>query len=141
MLIKTITKQDLATEAALQLCNAAIDKAKELGISVCISVVNSSGRSLACVAMNNAPLLSQGISHKKAFTAASFGIPTKEWQTRLSERNNTLLALQSEPDFTFLGGGLPILLGGAVIGAIGISGGSEEQDIDCATAAINSFAN
>lgn len=141
MLNKTITKQDLATQAALQLCSAAMDKAEKLGINICITVVSSSGRSLASVAMNNAPLLSQAISHKKAFTAASFGIPSKEWQTRLAEKNNTLLALQSEPDFTFLGGGIPILLQDIVIGAIGVSGGSEEQDIDCATTAINSFVN
>ncbi|MCW4631448.1 MULTISPECIES: GlcG/HbpS family heme-binding protein [Marinomonas] len=141
MLNKTITKQDLATQAALQLCSAAMDQAEKCGINICITIVNSSGRTLASAAMNNAPLLSQAISHKKAFTAASFGIPTKQWQERLAERNNTLLALQSEPDFTFLGGGIPILLQGIVIGAIGVSGGSEQQDIDCATIAINTLVS
>ncbi|PJE55445.1 MULTISPECIES: GlcG/HbpS family heme-binding protein [unclassified Marinomonas] len=140
MLINTITRQDLTTQTALHLCRVAIDKAEQLGINICITIVCSSGRSLASVAMNNAPLLSQAISHKKAFTAVSFGIPTKEWQTRLAERNNTLLALQSEPDFTFLGGGIPISHQGSVVGAIGVSGGSEQQDIDCATTAINSLS-
>ncbi|PYF83144.1 uncharacterized protein GlcG (DUF336 family) [Marinomonas alcarazii] len=137
MLNKTITKQDLTTQAALQLCSTAIDQAVLLGINVCITIVCSSGRNLASAAMNNAPLLSQAISHKKAITSVSFGIPSKEWQSKLADRNNTLLALQSEPDFTFLGGGLPILLEGYIVGAIGVSGGSEQQDIDCATAAIN----
>ena len=139
MFNNTIIKQDLSTQAALHLCRAAIDQAEQLGINICITIVSSSGRSLASVAMNNAPLLSQAISHKKAFTAVSFGIPTKEWQTKLAERNNTLLALQSEPDFTFLGGGIPISHQGSIVGAIGISGGSEQQDIDCATTAINSL--
>lgn len=137
MLNNTITKQDLTTQAALQLCSAAINQAEQLGINICITIVCSSGRSLASAAMNNSPLLSQAIAHKKALTAVSFGIPTKEWQGKLAERNNTLLALQSEPDFTFLGGGLPISLEGHIVGAIGVSGGSEQQDIDCAAAAIN----
>lgn len=137
--MNTITKQDLTTLAALQLCRAAIDHAEQIDIHICITVVDTSGRSLASVVMNKAPLLSQDISHKKAITSVSFGIPTKEWQTRLAERNNTLLALQSEPDFTFLGGGLPILLDGCLVGAIGISGGSEQQDIDCANAAITNL--
>lgn len=137
--MNTITKQDLTTLAALQLCRAAIDRAEQIDIHICITVVDTSGRSLASVAMNKAPLLSQAISYKKAITSVSFGIPTKEWQTRLAQRNNTLLALQSEQDFTFLGGGLPILLDACLVGAIGISGGSEQQDIDCANAAITNL--
>lgn len=139
MLNHTITKQDLTTQAALQLCSAAINHAEQIDIHICITVVDTSGRSLASIAMNKAPLLSQAISHKKAITSISFGIPSKEWQTRLAQRNNTLLALQSEPDFTFLGGGLPISLEGNIVGAIGISGGSEQQDIDCANAAITNL--
>ncbi|WP_137169949.1 heme-binding protein [Marinomonas sp. FW-1] len=135
----TITKQHLTTQSALLLCCAAVDQAEQLGINICITIVCSSGRVLANVAMNHSPLLSQAIAHKKALTAVSFGIPTKDWQSKLAERNNTLLALQSEPDFTYLGGGLPIFLDNCLVGAIGISGGSEQQDIDCANAAITNL--
>lgn len=138
-MLNIINKKELTTQAALGLCSTAIDHAKQLGINICITVVTTSGQQLASASMNNAPLISQGVAYKKALTAASFGIPTKEWQSKLADRNNALFALQSEPDFTFLGGGLPIEIEGVVVGAIGISGGSEQQDIDCATKAINSL--
>lgn len=136
---KTIIKHTLSTTAALQLCSVAVQHAETLGIDICITVVCPSGNVLASAAMNHAPSISFDVSRKKAITAASFKIPTKDWQTRLADKNNTLFALQSEPNFTFLGGGLPITIEGNLVGAIGISGGSELQDIDCATSAINSL--
>ncbi|WP_222863098.1 GlcG/HbpS family heme-binding protein [Marinomonas sp. IMCC 4694] len=135
----TITKSILTTDVALSLCQAALGHAKHLKIAVCVSVVCPSGRLLASANMNQAPVLSHSIATKKAITAAAFRLPTKEWQSRLADRTHILLALQSEPDFSFIGGGLPIIIADDVVAAIGISGGSEQQDIDCATVALRSI--
>ncbi|MCB5161001.1 GlcG/HbpS family heme-binding protein [Marinomonas algarum] len=137
----TTIQHTLTTSTALSLCQAAIDYAEQIEITICVSVVCLSGRTLASANMNHAPILSHSIANRKAITAASFQLPTKEWQSRLAERTPILMALQSEPDFTYIGGGLPISIDNEIVAAIGISGGSEQQDIDCATAALQSITN
>lgn len=137
----TTIKHTLTTSTALSLCQAAMDYAERIEVAICVSVVCASGRTLASANMNQAPILSHSIANRKAITAASFQLPTKEWQSRLAERMPILMALQSEPNFTYIGGGLPILIDNELVAAIGISGASEQQDIDCATAALQSITN
>lgn len=135
----TTTFHSLTSDSAIQLCMAAIEHAKSQNIAISICVVDTAGAPLAAVRMNQSPLISPEVARKKAFTAVSFGKPSKHWQTALADRNNNLLALQSEPNFTLLGGGIPIFIDDNIVAAIGVSGGSEAQDIDCATHAIESI--
>lgn len=135
-----ITQTTLSSTTAVALCQHAMTHAESLGIAISICVVDISGLPLCAIRMNRSPLVSPAIAQKKAFTAVSFNKPTKDWQALQAERNNTLLALQSEEAFTFLGGGLPIIVNQTTVGAIGISGGSEAQDIECAEHAIQSLS-
>lgn len=137
----TVSFVSLSTQAAMQACMAAITHAESLNIAISVSVVDRAGLSLAAVRMNHSPLHSPDIAQRKAYTAVSFGKPTKQWQINLAEKQNVLMGLQSEPNFTFLGGGLPIESDHQILGAIGISGGSEQQDIECAMYALESLMN
>lgn len=75
------------------------------------------------------------VSTGKARTAALFGKPTKVFEELINKGRTAMAAL---PDFTPLQGGVPLLLDGRVVGAIGVSGAaSAQQDHDIATVAAN----
>ena len=130
------TQTNLTTQAAIQMGMAAIDRAESLNIHISLTIVDTTGLPLASLRMNQSPLISVGVAENKAYTALSFRRPTRDWQTSLAHKQTVLAALQSEPKFTYLGGGLPVVINDEVVGAIGVSGGSEGQDIDCAQHAI-----
>lgn len=130
------TQTNLTTQAAIQMGMAAIDRAQSLNIHISLTIVDTTGLPLASLRMNQSPLISVGVAENKAYTALSFRRSTRDWQTSLAHKQTVLAALQSEPKFTYLGGGLPVVINDEVVGAIGVSGGSEDQDIDCAQHAI-----
>ncbi|MBJ7539608.1 GlcG/HbpS family heme-binding protein [Marinomonas transparens] len=136
-----IQTQELSYEAAIKMCVAVTQHAHQLGVSVGVVVVTPAGVELASVRMNNAPLHALSIARKKAYTAASFKIPSFNWQERLKHKPDTMSALLREENFTYLGGGIPIIVEGKLFGSIGVSGATEAQDIECAEHAITEQLN
>jgi len=117
---------------------AAEAKANELGIGIATTIIDESGVLKAFSRMDNAPLIAVDASRKKAVTAAGFGIPSGEsWYNFIKDDPILLNGAQNIQDFILLGGGLPILHDGQVIGAIGVSGGHYKQDESCAKAALD----
>ena len=85
----------------------------------------------------SAPLHSVEIAIDKAYTAASFGLDTAAWAQVLRGHSDAVRAgLVLRPRFVAFGGGVPIVVEGQRIGALGVSGGSEEQDGAIARAAL-----
>jgi uncharacterized protein GlcG (DUF336 family) len=128
-------------EDALRIINAARKKAVDVGQPMNIAVADSGGHLVAHVRMDGAWLGSIDISINKAFTARAFDIATKD------------LATQSQPGAQFYGihvsnggrvmifaGGIPLKRAGKVEGAIGVSGGSGEQDQAVAEAGAAAFS-
>ena len=126
----TMDKAQLAIEAA-------IDKAKKIGQPMNIAVVDAGANLVAFMRMDGAWLGSIDIAINKAFTAKAFDISTLE------------LGRNSQPGDQFFGihvsnhgrvmifaGGMPIKLNGQIAGAVGVSGGSGEQDQAVAEAAV-----
>lgn len=111
-------------------------KAEELGVRVHVSVVDRAGLPLAYLRMNGAFLHSQGIAEDKAYTAAGFGFPTRQWLDVLGDNPRLKIGLPARERLVVVGGGLPILLDGQCVGGIGVSGASEEQDEACAEAGL-----
>ncbi|MBN3788490.1 heme-binding protein [Burkholderia sp. Ac-20353] len=123
--------------AASRAAQAAAEAAERVGIHVNVAVVDAAGLLAAFVRMPGAPLHSIDIAIDKAYTAASFGLPTGRWHDALAEHSAAVrqgLVLRAR--FVAFGGGLPIVDDGRLIGGIGVSGGSEAQDESCARAGL-----
>jgi uncharacterized protein GlcG (DUF336 family) len=102
-----------------------------------IAVVDSGGNLAAFLRMPGAFLHSISIAIDKAYTAAGFGMATSAWTDALAEHSPAVRAgLPLRPRMVCFGGGLPIRQGERVIGAIGVSGGSELEDETCARAGL-----
>jgi uncharacterized protein GlcG (DUF336 family) len=95
-------------------------------------IVDDGGHMLAFVRMNGARVLSTHTSRKKAMTAASNRRPTGG----LDPANEVKLAIASDGLMTNLLGGLPVIIDGHVIGAVGVGSGTGEQDLEVAKAAV-----
>lgn len=123
--------------AAHAAVRAAADEAQRLGVGVNVAVVDRGGLLTAFVRMPGAPLHSIDIAIDKAYTAASFGLPTGRWTEAFQSHSDAVRqGLMQRPRFVAFGGGLPIVEQGACVGGIGVSGGSEQQDERCAQAAL-----
>ena len=131
-----MTERSLHWEVASAIARAAVAHADELGVRIHVSVVDRAGLPLACLRMNGAFLHSQGIAEDKAYTAVSFGFPTRDWLEMLGDNPRLCIGLPKRERLVVFGGGLPILLDGECIGGIGVSGASEEQDEACAEAGL-----
>jgi uncharacterized protein GlcG (DUF336 family) len=118
--------------------DAAERKATEMGHPFVIAVVDDSGILKAFSRMDGAALLSVQISQDKAYTAAGFGLSTDAWHDFV--KDDPPLAMGAAPGIDRLvvfGGGYPIKIGDAIVGAIGVSGGHYTQDMEVAQAALD----
>jgi uncharacterized protein GlcG (DUF336 family) len=85
--------------------------------------------------MDGAPILSIEISQHKAYTAL-FGFPTQDFFKFIQTDPSLLAGIPQLARVAAYGGGLPIEVDGAIVGAIGVSGGTVQTDIDCAEAGL-----
>lgn len=133
----TYSQTSINLDAATQIAQAAITHARSLGIAVNVAVLDANGILSAFLRCENTQLQSLDLAMDKAHTAVSFGIETLAWQTRMADWSDAAReSLDRRPRFTAIGGGLPILDGRECIGAIGVSGGTAAQDIECAQIGI-----
>jgi len=126
----------IAWRAASRAVQAAIESAEAQGIRVNAAVVDRGGQMIAFVRMPGAFIHSIDLAIDKAYTAASFGFPTKQWLDVIGHHKGLELGLATRPRLSVVGGGLPIVIDGDCIGGIGVSGGSEDEDIACAEAGL-----
>jgi uncharacterized protein GlcG (DUF336 family) len=124
-------------EAAATAVAAAVRWAEEAGTRVNVAVVDSGGNLAAFLRMPGAFLHSIEIAIDKAYTAAGFGLPTGAWSEALMAHSPAVRAgIPMRPRMVCFGGGLPLRHEDRLIGGIGVSGGSEEQDEACARAGV-----
>ncbi len=124
--------KNLGIEGARVAAAAAEAKAKSLGSGSAIAVVDQGGNLLYLERLDGTFAAGPNISMGKARTAALFKKPTKFFEDMVNQGRTTMVALS---DFTPLQGGVPILVDGDVVGAIGVSGAaSAAQDEEVAMA-------
>ncbi|WP_017936896.1 GlcG/HbpS family heme-binding protein [Zestomonas thermotolerans] len=127
----------ISLRLAMHALQAAVDEAERQGVRISIVVVDAAGRPIHTAHMDGAPLPSQEIALNKARTAVGFGLPTSAWTQRLERCSAAVRqGLPLQPGLALFGGGKPFRHAGQVIGAIGVSGASEELDRTCAQAAV-----
>lgn len=140
-------KPILATErgtitvaGATALVAAAIAKAAEIGINVAVAVVDESGILKAFARMDGAGPATVDIVPRKAYTAAAFRTSTQAFAQRNQDQLTQAISFAELPRVTLLPGGVPILSGRTVIGGLGVGGGTGDQDVAIAEAAIAAVA-
>jgi glc operon protein GlcG len=127
-----IDARTIGFAAAQRIVDAAVKKADSLGLTVCVAVADRAGHLLAYARMDGAPLLSEQIAQDKAYTVAAFGRPTHEWFDLIKDDPALLHGIVKTDRLVVFGGGAPVIVdnevGNEIVGAVGISGGSAEQD-------------
>lgn len=121
------TTETVTQAGARRVLDAAVWKARSMGVAVVIAVTDPAGQTMALERMDEAPLLSIDVATDKAWTVSAFGQPTSWWMDTLAQKpylgalggNNRLMPVR---------GGVPLLGDGRLVGAVGVSGGSGEQD-------------
>lgn len=127
-----VSTKRLTLFTALQVAQAAIAECTERGIQIGVTVVDREGITQVTLRDTIAAQITVPISERKAFTAANFNAAT----SALGERADTPIG--RAPGLLMAAGGLPIEVGGALVGAVGVSGApSGITDEECAQAGID----
>ena len=123
----------IGLEAAQALVDRAVEAGRARGFRLAIAVVEPSGALVAFGRMDDVPYGSIGVAQSKARSAALFRTPTSALEERLASGRTALLAIEG---MIPVAGGVPIVVDGRMVGAIGVSGASSAQDDEVARAAI-----
>lgn len=137
--MKTVTRLDL-TDARLLIAGAAAH-AESIGVPMCIAIVDESAQLIAFERMEGGKVTSSTIALDKAFTAAGAKRATHDYGTA-SQPGAPAYGINSAIGgrLMVVGGGLPVVWQGQVVGGIGISSGTPTQDQAVAQAAIDHWS-
>jgi ATP:cob(I)alamin adenosyltransferase len=130
-------KMDMSLESLKQMAVYVEEKANEIGVPMVFSAVDEGGNLLYFQRMEGSLLISVKVSQDKAYTACVLKCPTSALAD-ITKPGESLWSLHNSGDgrIVCFGGGYPIEKDGKIIGAIGVSGGSAEQDMAVATYAL-----
>jgi len=135
-----LTIQRLSITDAKVLIDGARAEATKITIPMCIAVVDESGNLIAFERMDGGKITSVTIAQDKAFTAAAARKATHEYNAACVPGNLAFgIHTAMGGRLSVVGGGLPVSVGGTVVGGIGISSGTPQQDMQCAQAGIDHF--
>jgi glc operon protein GlcG len=129
---------DLTLDQALTLLTAAVAHARAEGVPIAASVVDDGGLTIAVHRMDGCFPSGVRLAEKKAYGALNLRAPTHLAAEGFPEAVQRAL-VAAEPRVTFLHGGVPIVRGGAVVGALGVTGGTGEQDVACCEVALKAL--
>src|SRR5215831_19384708 len=134
------TCDTVTLEDAKQMLSAAEAKAASLGIPYCVAVVDAGGHLVAFLRQDGALIGSIDLAIDKATTARIFDKTTSDLAT-LAQSGKPLFGIQESNagKVVIFGGGVPVVLDGTIVGAVGASAGTVEQDIAVAEAAITAL--
>ena len=131
-----LKKCSISSELAQKMVNAAVAKARELGVTENVAILDDGGNLKAFSRMDEAPIPTIEIAQNKAYTAL-FGVSTQDFFNFIRGDPSLLAGIPTLDRVAAWGGGFPIKVNGEVVGAIGISGAPAVQnDVDCARAAL-----
>jgi glc operon protein GlcG len=130
----------ISAEIADRVVDAARGRAGELGLAVCICVVDGGGNITALIRLDGASFLTATVATNKAITAAGLGVPTGDFAKFASQDPALLAGMSNQPNVAAFPGGVPLVVDGAVAGAIGVAGGrTAEDDVAVAEAGLAAF--
>lgn len=131
--VKTVISQISKTKMNLSLAKELIGevekKAAEIGVNAVVAVSNEAGNIVAVECMDNAYIASYDVAVNKAFTVVALKMSTIALKP-LAQPNQSLYGIQftNNGRIVIFGGGDPLTYNGVIVGGLGVSGGTEEQD-------------
>jgi glc operon protein GlcG len=131
---QVIEKKAITLELVKKIAQAAELEALKNNFTMVISVVDDGGNLVYLERMDNSQIGSIEVAIQKARTAIYFKRPTKSYEEKVVGGNNAILKVPNVLPFE---GGLPLIVDGQYIGAIGVSGGAPQQDGSVAQAGVN----
>lgn len=142
MTTTSFPKASITADAAMAVIAASVAEAQRMEQPFVIPVVDESGVVKASLRMDGAPLLSVQVATDKAYTAAGFSMSTDAWFDFIDKDEPLRVGAATGIDrLVVFGGGYPIVVDGAVIGAGGVSGGHYSQDMAIAQAGLAVLEN
>lgn len=135
-----ISVKRLSIEDARILIDGAREKAKEIGVPMCIAVTDDSGNLIAFERMDGGKAHSIEVAQDKAFTAGAARKATHEYNA-VNTPGNLAFGIHTEAGghISTVGGGLPVVIEGDCVGGIGASSGSPQQDMEVSQAGLDHF--
>src|SRR6185295_3540197 len=125
--------QGISVEVARKLAATAIAEGKKNGWTVAVAIVDTAGDLVYFERMDDTQVASSHVAQEKARTAVRFKRPSKAFEEALLGGRIAVLGL---PGVTPLEGGIPLVVDGKIVGAIGVSGVTSQQDGVCAQAGV-----
>jgi uncharacterized protein GlcG (DUF336 family) len=144
-----ITHKALSLDMALAMAHGSLDRCRELKYQCAVTVLDATGRVLIALQDDGAMLHRLDVSRKKAYTALVYRKPSKQvvegWSKKTAEPTPLLEGTEPNPPIEGtidMGGGLPIMVGKEVIGAIAVSGAPGwDMDEACSKAGVDKIAD
>ena len=134
-----VMQRNLSLAMAKTIAEATLGECKAKGYHTAAAVVDRAGQVMVILRDEQATAQTAEMARRKAYTARMFRTTTLEFQKRTME--GAYAAQRQIPDILALGGGVPIQVGNDVIGGVGSSGSSQEQDDACAKAGVAKVAD
>src|SRR3982075_4374568 len=121
-----VKKHSISSELAQKMVDEAVAKARKIGVSENVAILDDGGNLKAFSRMDGAAILCIEIAQNKAYTAL-FGVPTQEFFNFIQGDPSLLAGIPTLARVAAYGGGFPIKVNGGVVGAVGLSGGPTVQ--------------
>jgi len=135
-----LTIKRLAIDEAQILIDGAAEKARQIKVPMCIAVTDETGQLIKFDRMDGGKISSISIAIDKAFTGAAARRGTHIYNELCQPGKPTFgIHVTNGGHFSIIGGGLPVVVNGEIVGGIGVSSGSAEQDLVCAEAGLAHF--
>jgi len=134
-----VLQRNLSLPMAKTIAEAALAECKAKGFNTAVAVVDRAGQLIVALRDEQATAQQIEMARRKAYTARMFRTATLEFQKRTEDPKYA--AQRDVADILALGGGVPILIGNEIIGGVGSSGSSQEQDDACARAGVAKVAD
>jgi uncharacterized protein GlcG (DUF336 family) len=134
-----VCRRHLSLDLALSLLARVREEAEARGLSLAAAIVDSAGHVLASQRMDGAPLGAMRLAVGKAFTAASWATPSGDFGQSTQPGGDDWGWNTTDARIVVYAGGIPLLVDGELVGAIGASGGSAAEDEDCVRAAAGAL--
>ncbi len=128
----------ISLETANKIAAGALAEARKNNWGMAVAIADPAGNLVAFQRLDDTQTASVNIAVGKARSAAQFRRPTKVFQELLAKGSNFTYLLGLEGAVP-VQGGIPIVIGGKIVGAVGVSGGTGDQDTQCAQAGLDTL--